>query len=191
MSASNFHAVPRVPDSVAHLDPDVVVEVLSRHAVNVSDAAAELGVASVDLRRLLLARPQLTDAAVELEERRLDLAEKTFTKPCAAMTAAAGTRRVSLWSGTAIALAGAAGSRRAPALQSFPSARALMARAKSGFAGGVTATTSATPTRPRPSSCAMGGESTWPALDGATTVSSSNTRSTQRLRPRTKILATA
>ena len=78
MSASNFHAVPRVPDSVAHLDPDVGVEVLSRHAVNVSDAAAELGVASVDLRRLLLARPQLTDAAVELEERRLDLAEKNI-----------------------------------------------------------------------------------------------------------------
>jgi hypothetical protein len=40
----------KVPDSVAHLDPDVVVEVLSRHAINVSDAAAELGVASADLR---------------------------------------------------------------------------------------------------------------------------------------------
>ena len=78
MSASNLHAVPKIPDSVIHLDPDVVVEVLSRHGVNVSDAASELGVASADLRRLLLARPQLTDTAVEMEERRLDLAEKNI-----------------------------------------------------------------------------------------------------------------
>ena len=78
MSVSNFHAVPQVPDNVAHLDPDVVVETLSRHGVNVSEAASELGVASADLRRLLWARPQLTDAAVEMEERRLDLAEKNI-----------------------------------------------------------------------------------------------------------------
>ena len=78
MSASDFHAVPKVPDSVAHLDPDVVVEVLSRHGVNVSEAADELGVASADFRRLLWARPQLTDAAVEIEERRFDLAEKNI-----------------------------------------------------------------------------------------------------------------
>jgi hypothetical protein len=78
MSASNFQAVPKVPDSVAHLDPDVVVEVLGRHAINVSDAAGELGVTSADLRRLLWANPQLTDAAVEMEERRLDLAEKNI-----------------------------------------------------------------------------------------------------------------
>ena len=78
MSVSNFVRKPAVPDSVKHVDADVVVEVLSRHAVNVSDAAAELGVASADLRRLLWARPQLTDAAVEMEERRLDLAEKNI-----------------------------------------------------------------------------------------------------------------
>jgi hypothetical protein len=78
MSASNFHAVPKVPDSVAHLDPDLVVEVLSRHGVNVSDAAGEMSVASADLRRLLCAKPHLTDMAVELEERRLDLAEKNI-----------------------------------------------------------------------------------------------------------------
>jgi hypothetical protein len=78
MSVSSFHPVPKVPDSVAHLDPDVVVEVLSRHGVNVSDAASELGVASADLRRLLWANPKLTDAAVEMEERRLDLAEKNI-----------------------------------------------------------------------------------------------------------------
>src|ERR1700722_6571009 len=34
--------------------------------------------ASADLRRLLWANPKLTDAAVELEERRLDLAEKNI-----------------------------------------------------------------------------------------------------------------
>ena len=71
-------AKPKVPDSVSYLDPDVVVEVLSRHGVNVSEAAVELGVASADLRRLLWARPQLADAAVEVEERRLDLAEKNI-----------------------------------------------------------------------------------------------------------------
>src|SRR5580693_7699456 len=75
MTGSNFARTPSVPDTVKHLDPDVVVETLSRHGVNVSEAAAELGVGSADLRRLLWARPQLTDAAVELEERRLDKAE--------------------------------------------------------------------------------------------------------------------
>ena len=78
MSVSNFVAKPKVPDSVQHLDHDLVVEVLSRHGVNVSDAAGELGVASADLRRLLCAKPHLTDMAVELEERRLDLAEKNI-----------------------------------------------------------------------------------------------------------------
>ena len=34
-------AKPIVPDSVKHLDPDVVVEVLSRHAINVSDRSEE------------------------------------------------------------------------------------------------------------------------------------------------------
>jgi hypothetical protein len=78
MSAGNFHPVPRVPESVADLDPDVVVEVLSRHGVNVSDAASEMGVASADIRTLLCAKPHLTDMAVEIEERRLDLAEKNI-----------------------------------------------------------------------------------------------------------------
>ena len=78
MTASDFHGKPIVPYSVTHLDADVVVEVLSRHAINVSDAAGELGVASADLRRLLWANPKLTEAAVELEERRLDLAEKNI-----------------------------------------------------------------------------------------------------------------
>jgi hypothetical protein len=68
-------AAPVIPDRVAHLDPDVVIETLSRHAINVSEAARELGVSSGDLRRLLSARPQFADAAVEIEEQRLDLAE--------------------------------------------------------------------------------------------------------------------
>ena len=71
-------AKPIVSDSVKHLDPDVVIEVPSRHGINVSEAAAELGVASADLRRLLCAKPHLTDMAVEIEERRLDLAEKNI-----------------------------------------------------------------------------------------------------------------
>jgi hypothetical protein len=78
MTANDFHGKPVVPDSVKHLDADVVVEVLSRHGVNVSDAASELGVASADLRRLLWANPHLSDAAVEIEEQRLDLAEKNI-----------------------------------------------------------------------------------------------------------------
>jgi hypothetical protein len=43
MTVSNFHGKPIVPDALAHLDPGVVVETLSHHAINVSDAAAELG----------------------------------------------------------------------------------------------------------------------------------------------------
>jgi hypothetical protein len=78
MSARNFHAVPKVPESLALLDPNMVVEILSRHGVNVSDAASEMGVASADLRRLLWANPKLSDSAVEIEERRLDLAEKNI-----------------------------------------------------------------------------------------------------------------
>ena len=78
MTASEFHGKPVVPASVKHLAADVLVEVLSRHGVNVSEAADELGVASADLRRLLWAKPQLTDAAAEIEERRLDLAEKNI-----------------------------------------------------------------------------------------------------------------
>jgi hypothetical protein len=78
MTTSDFHGKPVVPDTVKHLDADAVVEVLSRNGMNVSEAADELGVASGDLRRLLWARPQLANAAAEIEERRLDLAEKNI-----------------------------------------------------------------------------------------------------------------
>ena len=60
----HFVRKPDVPDNVSHLDPDVVVEVLSRHAINVSDAASEWGVGSADLCRLLWANPKLTNAAI-------------------------------------------------------------------------------------------------------------------------------
>jgi hypothetical protein len=78
MSVSKFCSAVSIPDTVSHLDVDVVVEVLSRHAFNVSDAARELGVGSADLRKLLLATPTLTAAAAEMEERRLDLAERNI-----------------------------------------------------------------------------------------------------------------
>ena len=67
-----------VPDTVRDLDADVVIEVLSRHAVNVTEAARDLEVSSADLRRLLWARPQLAAAAAEMEERRLDIAERNI-----------------------------------------------------------------------------------------------------------------
>src|ERR1700686_756060 len=59
MTASDFHGKPVVPDSVKRMDADVVVEVLSRDGVNVSDAADELNVASADLRRLLWGSPRI------------------------------------------------------------------------------------------------------------------------------------
>jgi tRNA A58 N-methylase Trm61 len=75
----------------------------------------ELGVGSGDLRRLLWANPHLTDMAVELEERRLDLAEKNIYE---ALRSDDSRRRdaasISPFA-TAIGLAGAVGSRRARA----------------------------------------------------------------------------
>jgi hypothetical protein len=115
MSASNSHAVPKVPESVDHLDPDVVVEVLSRHGVNVSEAASEMGVASADLRRLLCAKPHLTDMAVELEERRLDLAEKNIFEALKSDDSRRRDAASFLLFATAIALVAAVGSRRARA----------------------------------------------------------------------------
>ena len=48
--------------------------------MNVTDAAADLGVPSSDLRRLLWANPKLQDAAFEVVEGRLDLAEKNIAE---------------------------------------------------------------------------------------------------------------
>jgi hypothetical protein len=65
----------RVPESVRDLDPDRVLAVLIACNVNVSEAASQLHVPSADLRRLVLASPDLMAAAFEKEERRLDKAE--------------------------------------------------------------------------------------------------------------------
>jgi hypothetical protein len=80
MSAGNFHGKPNIPATVANLDLGVVVEVLARHACNVTDAAAELGVPSSDLRRLLWANPTLQDGAFEVVEARLDKAEANIAE---------------------------------------------------------------------------------------------------------------
>jgi hypothetical protein len=64
-----------VPESVRDLDPDRVLAVLIACNVNVTEAAKRLHVPSVDLRRLVLASPELMAAAFEKEERRLDRAE--------------------------------------------------------------------------------------------------------------------
>jgi hypothetical protein len=71
---------PGVPATVANLDLAVVVEVLARHACNVTDAARDLGVPASDLRRLLWANPKLQDEAFEVVEARLDLAEKNIAE---------------------------------------------------------------------------------------------------------------
>jgi hypothetical protein len=71
---------PIVPDTVSNLDFAVVAEVLARHACNITDAAADLGVAASDLRRLMWANPPLQDAAFEVVEARLDLAEKNIAE---------------------------------------------------------------------------------------------------------------
>jgi hypothetical protein len=80
MTASNFHSNPSVPAAVADLDLATVVEVLSRHGCNVTDASADLGVSASDLRRLLWANPQLQDQAFETVEARLDKAEKNIAE---------------------------------------------------------------------------------------------------------------
>ena len=71
---------PGVPATVANLDLAAVVEVLARHACNVTDAARDLGVPPSDLRRLLWANPKLQDEAFEVVEARLDLAEKNIAE---------------------------------------------------------------------------------------------------------------
>ena len=70
--------LPSVPTTVADLDPDKVIEVLRRNLINVTASAEELGVAPADLRRLLWSRPRLTEAAVEMEEFRIDKAEQNI-----------------------------------------------------------------------------------------------------------------
>jgi hypothetical protein len=76
----HMNSHPGVPAAVANLDLAVVVEVLARHACNVTDAARDLGVPASDLRRLLWANPKLRDEAFEVVEARLDTAEKNIAE---------------------------------------------------------------------------------------------------------------
>jgi hypothetical protein len=71
---------PAVPARVANLDLAAVVEVLARHACNITDAAGDLGVPPSDLRRLMWSNPRLQDAAFEVVEARLDVAEKNIAE---------------------------------------------------------------------------------------------------------------
>ena len=61
----------RIPESVAHLDIEIVAEALIRHDANVRNAARALDVPSGDLRKLVLVDQRLADAArVEARRRR-------------------------------------------------------------------------------------------------------------------------
>ena len=65
----------RIPESVAHLDVEIVAAALIRNDANVRNAARALGVPSGDLRKLVLVDQRLADAALEAVELRLDDAE--------------------------------------------------------------------------------------------------------------------
>ena len=65
----------RVPESVAHLDVEIVAAALIRHDANIRNAARALDVPSGDLRKLVLVDQRLADAALEAVELRLDDAE--------------------------------------------------------------------------------------------------------------------
>src|SRR6478735_4458091 len=65
----------RIPETVAHLDVELIAAALIRHDANVRNAARALDVPSGDLRKLVLADQRLADAALEAVELRLDDAE--------------------------------------------------------------------------------------------------------------------
>jgi hypothetical protein len=68
----------RIPESVAHLDVELVAAALIRNAANVRNAARALGVPSSDLRKLVLIDERLSDAALEAIELKLDVAESNL-----------------------------------------------------------------------------------------------------------------
>ena len=70
----------RVPESVAHLDIEIISAALIRHDANVRNAARALGVPSGDLRKLVLVDQRLADAALEAVELRLDDAEANLSE---------------------------------------------------------------------------------------------------------------
>jgi hypothetical protein len=65
----------RIPESVAHLDIEIVAAALVCNDANVRNTARALGVPSGDLRKLVLVDQRLADAAIEAVELRLDDAE--------------------------------------------------------------------------------------------------------------------
>jgi hypothetical protein len=65
----------RIPESVAHLDVEIVAAALIRNDANVRNTARALGVPPGDLRKLVLVDQRLADAALEAIELRLDDAE--------------------------------------------------------------------------------------------------------------------
>jgi hypothetical protein len=71
---------PSIPESVRDLDRDYVVKVFGACNANISDAARKLHVPSADLRRLVIAVPELMAAVFEKEERRLDRAEEILDR---------------------------------------------------------------------------------------------------------------
>ena len=77
MTASDFHTKPVVPDSVKHLDADVVVEVLTRHG-ECQRGGGRTRSCVRGFAPFAVGAANLADAAVEMEERRLDLAEKNI-----------------------------------------------------------------------------------------------------------------
>ena len=68
----------RIPDSLAHLDVDVITSALISAHANVRNAARALGVPSGDLRKLVLIDERLSDAALEAIELKLDVAESNL-----------------------------------------------------------------------------------------------------------------
>ena len=70
----------RIPESVAHLDIEIVAAALIRNDANVRNTARALGVPSSDLRKLVLIDQQLADAALEAVELRLDDAEANLSE---------------------------------------------------------------------------------------------------------------
>ena len=70
----------RIPESVAHLDVEIVAAALIRHDANIRNAARALGVPSGDLRKLVLVDQRLADAALEAVELRLDDAEANLSE---------------------------------------------------------------------------------------------------------------
>jgi hypothetical protein len=69
-----------IPESVAHLDIEIVAAALIRHDANIRNAARALDVPSCDLRKLVLVDQRLADAALEGVELKLDDAEANLSE---------------------------------------------------------------------------------------------------------------